>query len=360
MTFANNFATSRNVALSALVSLLMACPALAQENRRDDRSSDRREQQQAQSDRQNQNQNSRQSDQQDRQARSDQQDRRSDQQRDRNRQSRLRAEPQGWVVIAADYDRDGRWDGFETIYYYDLQRAKDSSRQRAEQQRDSRRGDRTVSNQRSDRRQASGDRQRQMSRRGRISGTIQEKRTVRVDGEQQVIARVRNNEGRTARVLLGKQEDLSRLDLQSGDRVQVEGVRAKLNNDTVLHATRITSGDRTVRNEPPQQKTRRIQGEVVSKQTKTFGNKDGEFVMATIRTDEGRNQKVLLGRKDRLEQLDLQQGDQVKVTAAPCKINDQQALAAKQISTDGRTVTIRKRNNFADSRGDRRNSDSRR
>ena len=38
--------------------------------------------------------------------------------------------PGGWVTIYADYDRDGRIDSKETIYYLDLMQAREQSGRR--------------------------------------------------------------------------------------------------------------------------------------------------------------------------------------------------------------------------------------
>lgn len=49
-----------------------------------------------------------------------------------NRNGQQSRVPIQWVTVAVDYNHDGWYDGWETIYYYDYQQARESSNQRSQ------------------------------------------------------------------------------------------------------------------------------------------------------------------------------------------------------------------------------------
>lgn len=258
---------------------------------------------------------------------------------DDSRQVKVR--PVGWVRIASDYDNDGEYDHFDTIYYYDLQAAQNRSDRRA---RDgaARQSDRQAQR-RSDDRSSQGERQRmsQRDQRGRITGEVRDIRTIRIDGERHLVAKITNDEGRSAKAYLGARDDLRKLDLQDGDRIRVEGVRGRINGKTMLMAQRITANDQTVTNRLKRRsrRARELDGRIVSKQTRSFRGRDGQYVVADVRTDQGRTVTVNLGRKQKVDQLDLQEGDEVSLVACDARIGGRAGMAAERVSANGESIT---------------------
>jgi hypothetical protein len=240
-------------------------------------------------------------------------------------------QPLGWVRVAVDYDQDDRFDAMETIYYYDLVQARDRSAQRRGQQ--ARQG-------RQDPFARSEPRQRQALR--RISGQVADLRAIRLTGgDQQHIAKVQTHNGQTVPVLLGSAEQLSQLELQNGDQITVWGTGARINDRPVFAARRIQSGEQRVTvSTQPGRNLRRVRGQIASLRTTTFRGRDQQFQVARVELEGGPDRTVILGPQSRLEDLNLQQGDQVQLLARPGRLNDQPALIAQQIRAKDRTVQI--------------------
>lgn len=253
------------------------------------------------------------------------------QQRDRSGQQdsqsrEYRVQPGGWVGVAYDYDNDGYYDAADYLYYYDIQAARDRSGQRA---RDSER-----------RRQQGRDRQ-QVSIRGELTNLGIKSLTAGMDDRDYRFAEVRTDSDRTARVCLGTEEKVSQLDLREGDRVQVEGVRAQIDDKTVLLARRVSSNGDSIENKLPRRENwQRIEGEVRDVRTAGGDDRDQRHQVIEVRTEEGPRQ-VDLGPASEVEQLDLQQGDRVKLLARRGKIGGQAMLIGQKVRANGTTVDVR-------------------
>ena len=261
-----------------------------------------------------------------------------------NDQARLRFEPEGWISIATDYDRDGRFDAIETIYYYDLEFARNRSKQRMADsgQLSSEERLRPSFDQR-------GWEQPQQKRQVTIQGTLRDKRSADLVGHEDhecVVGRIETQSGEMTTVYLGKKQDLDGLDLQTGDKVKVEGVRSRLNDEPAVMARRVSAGGQSVTNDVPQeQPLRKYVGRISDLETTTFRGRDGEWMIARLRTEANGWQQINLGKKNKLKQLDLQEGDKLKVLARPGRINDRSALIAQVVRANDTSVDVREPTN---------------
>ncbi len=253
----------------------------------------------------------------------------------------LRIQPQGWVKLGVDYNNDGRYDAFETIFVYDLQMAQKRSRDRLEQ------GQSEQSQSQSGRqssRQSAGSKK-QQSATAKLAGELQDMRKIRMrDSEQQfVIARVRTDEGRTAKVLLGKQQQLSGFDLSNGDRIEVEGRRGRINDQPVLVANKLKAGGKAmqIEIERKNQPVRQFKGDIVRTRTTRFQGHDSSFLVAEMRCEDGSSRLVNLGPKEKFADVDVKQAEEVCVLAATGKIDGKKALIAEEVSVDGETIKIK-------------------
>ncbi len=258
----------------------------------------------------------------------------------------LKIQPQGWVKLGVDYNNDGRYDAYETIFVYDLQMAQKRSRDRREQsqqQGQREQGQREQGQSQSARQSAGGSKQ--QSATAKIAGELQDMRKIRMrDSEQQfVIARVRTDEGRTAKVLLGKQQQLSGFDLSDGDRIEVEGRRGRINDQPVLVASKVKAGGKAMQVEIDRmnQPVRQFKGEIVRTQTTRFQGHDKPFVVAEMRCQDGSSKLVNLGPKDKFADVDVKQAEEVCVLAAMGRIDGKKALIAEEVSVDGETIKIK-------------------
>lgn len=250
----------------------------------------------------------------------------------------IRVIPQGWITIGADYDNDGRFDALETIYVYDLQQAQQRSRQRANVQQQSNR------NGGSDARQASSSQQQNADRRTlEISGTISDTKTERIAGQDSefLIAHIDTDRGDRMCAVLGPKQKLDRLDLEQGDQIDVQGVRARLNDKLVVMADKVSHDGRSVQVDLPEiQRLKRARGTIESLRTVSFRGFDSPFVIAEVTTMNNRKQLVNLGPEKKLKKLELQEGDELRVLARPGTVNGQPAMIAQEIFANDKHVDV--------------------
>jgi len=335
-----NWNTPLSWTMALGLSCAMVSPALAQNDNRNDsqRNSDQRDRQgqyQEQSDRRDWQQNERsQRDQNQRsQNQRDQQDWQHDQkQRDQRQaqsqqQRQLHFDLEGWVTIATDYDKDGRFDGIETIYLYDLERARKSSQARSKQ--------------RGQRNQQTASRQRTLQTAGEIQQLNH--KSMKQSDETNVVAKLRTHNDRTATVCLGSKEKVAQLNLTEGDFIRVKGKRSQVDGKSVLMAEMVATRDgQSISNDLPKDRNlKRISGEVESHREANFQGHSATFVVAKINTDRHGRKEVNLGPKQDLSKLNLKDGKQIKILARNGRINDQEAWIAEAVHVDGKTVDVR-------------------
>lgn len=247
---------------------------------------------------------------------------------DRQQQAReqYQLRPESRITIAADYDNDGQFDAFETVYYYDFARVQSASQQRAQKG-----GTQGMKQQG----------QQQMT--ARVSGEISDLRRIRLANSDKdfLVARIDAAQGRPATALLGTEPQLSRLNLSKGDRVTVQGRRGHVNDKSMLIAEQVSAGNRNVSIDlPPTRHLKRAQGEVVSTRTVRFRGFDEEFVVAQVELVNGNRATVNLGPESKVGTLGLQQGDHVKLLVRPGRVGGESAMIAEQIRANGQLVNL--------------------
>jgi hypothetical protein len=180
-------------------------------------------------------------------------------------QAEYRVSPRGWIRIAVDTDNDGTFDAVETIFTYDLERARQSSRDRAKRDAQRAQDQPSADDQRSESRQGvDDDRQRRgmqsndmPSRRQakRLSGELVSMRTTKFRGHdgQFVVARIRDENGKTSTVNLGSKSKIDQLNLSQGDEVQLVGRPTRINDKPALVADKVMADGKSVDVSPPKQ-----------------------------------------------------------------------------------------------------------
>lgn len=252
-------------------------------------------------------------------------------QRDR---AKLKLEPAGWLRIAVDYDNDGSFDAVETIYTYDLQRAQQSSRERA-----NRDAQKMTEKQREE---GTQDGRREPSRQEQLTGEILQLREAQLFGLDGpcLLARIRTEENMPAKVVLGPRKRLRSWKLREGDQVTIKGRRGRVNDRPMLIADKIMHDGKQMNVQLPSSKAqKRLTVELVGMRTTKFRGHDGEFVLAKVRRQNGELVYVNLGPKQKVGKLDLNEGDELRLLARPARINGQPGMVADQIRANGETVT---------------------
>ncbi len=306
----------------------------------------------------------------------DQRSQRSMQDRGQQRQSQpgssdsaeYQPELQGWLTVAVDYNRDGRYDALETIYVYDFEKAKQQSesrkrqgmqqaqREQAEPNRQMRGGDQeTAQQQRQSRRdrlasmrRARGDMQRRSSDDRLPSlvscqGTIQSMRKEQMAGgdTRWVIARVEGEDGKVNVVCLGAAQKLNQLDLREGDSIQIKGVRARMNDRPIVMVTQIRHNGKQLDTRLPKRVSlKRVKAELQSMRTVKFRGIDQPHIVAEVKTQGGKNELVNLGPKAKYDQVDLREGDSLKLLVRPGMISGQDALIVQEAKIGDKTIQL--------------------
>lgn len=234
-----------------------------------------------------------------------------------------------WVTIYADFDHDGRIDSKERIYVLDLMRARRDSDQRR------------MAAHRQGRFQQESNRSEPLIQ---LQGTIEDQAEFSLRGhgdDKFLLAHINTENGKTARVVLGRREDLKSLDLSQGQSVTVRGERHQINNKPVLFARTAIANGQTVNVSPPKSGgEQRVRGTIESLDRRRFRDRDGEFLVAYVDLVSGRTRMINLGSLAKLKSLNLQEGDEIRVLARPGRINDQPALVAAEVNANGQTVAI--------------------
>jgi len=334
----------------ALLTASLVASGVAVEAQDNQGNQDRRNQ-----DRQSQNQNQQDS------WDSEQRDRQSGQQ-----SGQLRLDPRAWVTVGVDYDNDGRFDRFERLYVFDLERARSETarRQNRTAQRDSGQrnsGQRQMGQRQMGQRQM-GERQmgeRQMAERGSerplprtmsVQGTIRQLTSVKMKGqdEQSQLAKIETSEGKRLTACLGPKSNFSELDIRQGDQVQLQGVKARLNGRPILMATKIRHQGQIVSVDLPKRTgLKQAKAEVVNLRKVRFKNYEQPFVIGEVKIQSGqedRERKTLVnfGPANRLQDLQLGEGDRVRILAREGSINGEQAMIAEEVRLDDDAVRLRR------------------
>ncbi|MEZ6091120.1 MAG: PDZ domain-containing protein [Pirellulaceae bacterium] len=331
----------RNTPLfAALVAVAFSMPAFAGDDESKRRESEKTSKHQRHSDASDQSEQRKQS--------PDGQRRQSDQ------SAKYDVSPTGWIRMAVDYNNDGQFDAVETIYTYDLERARQSSRQRANEnaRRMSSKGE--SSRDRGDMNRSQSDRSRQMAsdrsrsgsserQRETVSGKILQLRSERLMGmnEPSMVARIRTNDNMPAKIVLGPKSTIQKLDLQDGDNITVQGFKGRVNDKTMLLADSVKSGERTVRVALPSSRgAKRVRGELLDWRTTKFRGHDGEFVVAKVKCNSGKQAVVNLGSKSKIDQLNLEKGDELRMIVRPATMNDRKGMVADEVFANGKSVNV--------------------
>ncbi|REK12683.1 MAG: hypothetical protein DWQ37_11405 [Planctomycetota bacterium] len=163
------------------------------------------------------------------------------------------------------------------------------------------------------------------------------------DGQQHLVAKVRTEGGQKQPVDLGRVSRVERLDLREGDRVTVVGTPARINDRSILAARRIeANGESVTLGREQDRGVKRVQGAVMNLRTARLRNLNAPFLVARLQLNGGRNQTVILGPKEKLRNLDIQTGDDLQMLVRRGTLNDQPALIAEQVRTNGQTVRVQR------------------
>ncbi len=306
------------VATSFALAATMAITASAQDANQNDEGKQRDSQKAAESSQQSS---------QSRQAQKSKQSKKS-QQSQSQANSELQIEPKGWITVESDYNDDGFYDTFETIYYYDFVKAREASQKRGGNQ--------------SEQASSGNQSQKQMSRKASIQGEITELNTEnsKSGSGETLTAKLENSQGQTANVCLGPKQKMSKLNLEKGDTISAEGVVTRRDDKLVLLAAKVSANGETITHKLVKRPSiKRLEGKLTSVKEAKSKSDNSTFLVVQVETDNGTEQ-VHLGPKNQLSSLDLSKGDNVNMLVRTGKVSGNDCTLAVQVSANDKTVKV--------------------
>lgn len=256
-----------------------------------------------------------------------------------NNQQQYRLEPAGWIYVAIDYDNDGYYDGGEWIFQYDLEEARDRSQHRS---RDQQSQEANQHNQ------------------VRLQGEVVSLDTCEIPGESKEsdckcrFAELERESGKTTRVCLGIQENVSKLGVKKGDQLTVEGARGMMDDEEVVFAQRLYKDGKSVDVQPPEPAMwNRLSGEIIRLHDTEKGGRQQKHTVAKLKLegDQGAEQ-VDLGPASELSDVDLKKGDTIRVLARERSIGGEPMLMAQLIRVNDSVIDVRGKTDASFNQGD--------
>ncbi len=234
-----------------------------------------------------------------------------------------RLDPKGIVNLGYDYNNDGAFDAFETITVYDLQKMQAQ-----------RSGQRAAEQQASGQETAQARKMQQDQVKGRLISTNEVE--IANSGKTHLVAKVETEKG-VANIDLGPQDDLSSLNLQKGQQIQVSGIQGEINDNFMLLANRLQVGDKRVKIDRSETNPlHRLNAKVLN--TRTLSRGEHNMLMARVELQNGTKTLVNLGPQQQLPKIS--QGQQLQILARLTEIDGKKALIADRLRTKGQTFRI--------------------
>lgn len=176
-----------------------------------------------------------------------------------------------------------------------------------------------------------------------LKGEISNLKAVNLAGlkRSRLVAKVDAGKRGIATVILGPKAALSGWDLQRGDQIEVEGVRARLNDRDVLMAARVSHDGQSKKIDLPERRNmKRVKATVRSTREVRFRRFDQPFVIGQVETKSGDREIVNFGPTSKVGELDLQEGDEVRLLVRQGRMNGRPVMVAKEIRSGGDRVKI--------------------
>jgi hypothetical protein len=250
------------------------------------------------------------------------------QSRGRTEDRRRGSSGEDWVFVTFDLDGDGRFDGYDYLYFSDFDAARRSS--------SSRQGERDRSNAR---RQAAG-------RQYRVEGILTDLKSIKLVSQEKPhqMAKLNTERGKI-KVDLGPANELTKLGLKEGDQISVFGSEGRINSRRILMASRVEGNGKSVAIERPvmTERLRSVAGRVVTTRTATPADSTLDHQLARLRTENGGWVLVDLGPKNFLQSIDVNNGDKLSVLGTPGSIEGEQVILAQRFELNGDVHQVRTR-----------------
>jgi hypothetical protein len=238
--------------------------------------------------------------------------------------------PEGWAVIAYDFNGDGTFDEYEYVNAYDLARVHGQQpglAQQTSQQTCFQPGSATQQH---------------------LTGNVRDLFVTRFNEARfpHLLAKIDTQQGKAV-VDLGAAHRIPRI--QQGQFVQLAGDWGRVDNRPVFMAdclstegqmVQITRGAAFQRLQQIQGNLQEIQGDVISTRVVTADRTGRQYKIARVRLDTGQVLPVNLGPLAQIANLTIQPQTRIVALAAPAQIAGESGFRAHQFMINGQNVAV--------------------
>lgn len=182
---------------------------------------------------------------------------------------------------------------------------------------------------------------------GRIDGF---KRVDLPEGpDDHLLLRVTLEDGTQRVIDMGPTTRMSQLDLQNGQQIMVEGPKRQYEGRTIVRAEKLRLGGERVALGKKGEKTKphesngsgngerssKLSGRLAGFQKVDMKDEHGAHLFVKLELRDGTKRVVDMGPSVRMDELDLEQGEQVMVSGCKKKIGDRTVLVAEELDLAG-------------------------
>jgi len=230
-----------------------------------------------------------------------------------------------------DYDNDGAYDSYTSYYDWDQDGWFEDVNHYTFDSWTDNSSHRNKANQTA----KSDKKERVSSKANELNGTVENSKQVSVRGIKHLVIELKQENGEKVAADLGPQSHAKKLGIQKGTTLTVRGPIMAAGEKKILLAKSVTINgkkheiDRDARN---------FQGRIVdSHKTKVKGH---DHTLVLLKTKDGKQRLVDLGRSDRLDELDLRNNSQITVRGVPFKIKNRPFVMGQSVDVNGSTAII--------------------
>jgi hypothetical protein len=186
-----------------------------------------------------------------------------------------------------------------------------------------------------------------------LEGKVQQFREVNLrrgqdTPEEHTWVRIQLESGYNTIVDLGREKDLSDLNLERGDRISVRGRHGTIGGENVLIADRIRVGNETI-NIERQRARQEVSGKVRDFREVDLQDSEREdHLVVRFEMEDGQRVVADLGSEVSLEDLEIERETRITLSGERRQIGNQQVLIAQRIRVDGESTELREKDRDQD------------
>lgn len=153
---------------------------------------------------------------------------------------------------------------------------------------------------------------------------------------------MQRDDGKTATVDLGPQDQTAPLKIKRGTRLRVLGRIGRANNRPLLLATAVVANGKAQRiRRPAWVPLKKVSGQIEALRSIRLRGATEPQIVAEVVDEQGNRRLVVLGQQDQLAALKLKRGRRISLLARPVQTRSRRLWLAESVVVDGHEVQRR-------------------